>query len=179
MKKITVSVMLLLISIAFVFSAMEEKQTTTFRVKWSKTNPPTSSIKVLDYNGDNVLTGINDITSAEIHIDPIDDVTPVPAFMIRYTTNVRGYHTVRISATKFKVNQNDEGYGYTMAFPSSSFEDFVVEYDGSFTDLEFYVNSLNGDVDTDIKVDVVFTDLDNMSGDLLQSDVTISCIAAE
>lgn len=175
MKKITVSVMLLLISIAFVFSAMEEKQTTTFRVKWSKTNPPTSSIKVLDYNGDNVLTGINDITSAEIHIDPIDDVTPVPAFMIRYTTNIRGYHTIQISATKFKMNQNDAGYGYRMDFTPDSFESLTVESDGSYSDLQFFVNSLNGDVVTDIKVDVVFTELDYMVGGLFQSDVTISC----
>ena len=175
MKRVTVMLMLLIIFIACLFSTMEEKQTTSFRVKWSKTNEGTASMKIMDYDGDTTLTGVNDITSAEISLDPIDDVTPVPAFMIRYTTNIRGYHTIQISATKFKMNQNDTGFAYRMDFTPDSFESLTIESDGSYSDLQFFVNSLNGDVVTDIKVDVIFTELDNMVGGLFQSDVTISC----
>lgn len=177
-KRMTLLIILLLISISCAFSVMEDKQTTTFRVKWSKIVEGKSSIKIMDYEGTTALTGEN-INSTEIDLDPEDSTTPVPAFMIRHSTNIRGYHFVTISATRFKAEGSDEGYNYMMKFPGSSFENFEVRSDGASTDLRFYVSSLNGEVDTDIKVDVVFTDFDSMEGDNLQSTVTITCAAEE
>ncbi|MBP5162404.1 MAG: hypothetical protein ILP16_05445, partial [Spirochaetales bacterium] len=110
-----------------------------------------------------------------IDLEPEDSTTPVPAFMIRHSTNIRGYHIITIEADKFKADPNDQGFGYSMTFPEKPFGDLEVTSDGSSEDLRFYVNSLNGEEDTDIKVEVIFTELDEMSGDNLQSTVTISC----
>ena len=174
-KRMTVLAILLLLAISCAFAAMEDKQATTFRVKWSKTIDGTASIVIMDYEGNAALTGDN-IPQAVIDLDPEDSTTPVPAFMIRHSTNIRGYHVITIEADKFKANINDAGYGYTMTFPEDSFENLDVTSDGASADLRFFVNSLNGEVDTDIKVDVIFTELDEMSGDNLQSTVTISCM---
>ncbi len=175
MKKLTVLAILLLVTIACAFSAMEDKQSTSFRVKWSKTILGATALKVMDYEGNVPLTGENKI----IDLEPENSETPVPAFMIRHTTNIRGYHVITISADKFKADANDEGYGYSMVFPGDKFESLEVTSDGSSRDLRFFVNSLNGNVDTDIKVEVVLSELDEMSGDTLQSIVTISCITEE
>ena len=181
MKRLTVMLMLLIISIACVFSMNDnEKQTTIFRVHWSKTVLPEASIAVMEYGSDNdsgselEWTMVGDIKKYnDITLDPTDSTTAVPAFTIMHTTNRRGYHTVTITASKFKKNDQDSGYGYTMVFPETDFTSYQVGSDDNAL-LRFFVNCRTGFVSTFFDVDIVFDEFDNMNG-LVSSEVTIAC----
>ena len=177
LKHFTVLFLLLVVSVSCAF-AMDEKQSTTFRVKWSKTVEATSLLKIMDYDGNSAYSVENVRSASVIDLDPVDDTTPVPAFMIRFTTNKRGNYTITVSATMFKDNQTDERCGYIMQFPDTTFDELHVEQDNDFENFNVYVSSLNGEVDTDIKVDVVFNELDQMDGGSYSSVVTVSCCPA-
>ena len=164
MKRILLVAIFTILFAANIFAITSWKDSNAFIVRWAKSINAEGRLDILAYDGSE-LTAVNN--EYEITVEPEDNVTPVPVFMIRFTTNKRGTHDVTVSSRKLRVHDSDEtAFEYKLVFSVGNTDyDLTVENDDESITIPLYVNSLNGFVATDVLVDAVFTRLDEMSSE--------------
>ncbi len=163
MKKLPIVLLFLFIVLPFAFSG-----SFGFGIAWYKTNGENTTLKVYDYAGENQIT-----TKSLAEASGYQEV-----FMIEYTTNKGGQHTLSYKATPF-LNGSYKA-GYTLKFIYNNSESELVVGD---TEDEYPVDSTVATVMTasygieshtfNIYAEASLTDLANMASGDWSSTITI------